>query len=116
MTEATITTTRPAVRSRWIAALARARAEGITLSRNDEREYFALSSDGQRLSPVSLQGCSCKAGQQGNVCKHSAALRAALHLLSDDQPMPERPVRSWPSRNAASALAVARGAPTTAIT
>ena len=89
--EATITTTRPAPLSRWTAALARARAEGITLYRNDQRDYFALSSDGQRLYPVSLQGCSCKAGQQGNVCKHSAALRAALGLLTDDEPTPEPP-------------------------
>lgn len=85
-----VTTTRPAPASRWTAALARARAEGITLYRDrDTRAYHALSADGLRLYPVSLQGCACKAGQGGNVCKHAAALRSHLGLLSDPTPEPE---------------------------
>ncbi len=87
-----VTTTRPATLPRWTAALARARAEGITLYRDrDTRAYHALSADGARLYPVSLHGCSCKAGQHGNVCKHQAALRAALGLLGDTDPTPEPP-------------------------
>ena len=70
----------------------RARHEGITLYRDrDTRAYHALSADGLRLYPVSLQGCACRAGQHGNVCKHQAALRSALGLLGDTDPTPEPP-------------------------
>ncbi len=93
-----VTTTRPAPASRWIAALARARHEGIRLFQDrDTRAYHALSGDGQRLYPVSLQGCACKAGEHGNVCKHAAALRAALGLLTDVTPDPEPPAPVSPA-------------------
>ncbi len=94
-----VTTTRPDPASRWTAALARARHEGITLYRDrDTRAYHALSADGLRLYPVSLQGCACKAGEHGNVCKHAAALRAALGLLTDVTPDPEPSAPASPGR------------------
>ena len=95
--EATQTNAKYASRSKWIAALQRARSEGIKLYRDDQRAYFALSSDGATLYPVSLGSCSCKGGQAGYICKHRAALYAALHLLTDDQPTPEPPTPIAPA-------------------
>lgn len=103
-----VTTTRPASSRRWIAALARARAEGITLYKDRDRyAYHALSADGLRLYPVSLQGCACKAGQSGNVCKHQAALRAHFGLLgATPEPEPPAPAvaASAPQRRCTSCL------------
>ncbi len=99
------TTTRPALASRWIAALARARHDGIRLYQDrDTRAFHALSGDGQRLYPVSLQGCACKSGERGNVCKHQAALRAALGLLNDPTPDPEPSAPASPAGTCTSCL------------
>ncbi len=100
-----VTTTRPAPASRWIAALTRARHDGIRLYQDrDTRAFHALTGDGQRLYPVSLQGCACKAGEHGNVCKHQAALRAALGLLTETAPDPEPPAPASLARMCTSCL------------
>ncbi len=91
--------TRPNTPIRWAAALDRARSKGIKLFHDVvDGHYYALSSDGHTLYPVSAFSCACIAAVQGDpVCVHRAALRSHLTQLDAiteqlvDEPTPTLP-------------------------
>ena len=73
---------RPNTQDRWIAALKRARLEGVTVRQlSASGAWIATSTtDPHTAYEVSIHRCTCKAAEFGfdPVCKHRAALRAHL--------------------------------------
>ncbi|HYI23957.1 MAG TPA: hypothetical protein VD767_00975 [Thermomicrobiales bacterium] len=95
---ATILQHRPNTRARWVAALDRARREGISVRQLTSSGAWIASSasDPHVAYEVSIHRCTCKAAEFGEdpVCKHRAALRIhlglplALDLAASDDPRP----------------------------
>ena len=85
-----VTTTRPAktrrdTPARWATALARAKAENITVIQHSHTGiFFATSAGSLDLYRVRWYDCECAAGRSGDpVCKHRAAFRA--HCADEDR-------------------------------
>jgi hypothetical protein len=75
---------RPNTASRWRAALARARQEGISVRQLAASGAWIATSATDRYTAyeVSIHRCTCKAAEFGSdpVCKHRAALRVQLGI------------------------------------
>ncbi len=106
-----VTTTRPAktrrdTPARWATALARARAEHITvIQHSTSGVFFATSAGSLDLYRVRWFDCECAAGRSGDpVCKHRAAFRE--HCREDDRQVARMLAASAPTFDEVAAATV----------
>jgi hypothetical protein len=71
--------------------LAKAKAEGVTITRDQDGRYFALSvsTPGKRYLVTGFS-CECRGFITHGRCKHHAALLSAMGWLDDADPEPPR--------------------------